>query len=285
MLASKKEEEISSLVDKSIADDYSKTAVNIRSESGLIMKLIMEMDKKTKLTNFIASVDFFNESAKTVDVSQLSSDVVSDLLYKYKEYVIKLLKDKQQEKISPKSRVSDTTKATIKKISLKDFSKIKTTAQGLFQDLRTMNVITVYSSKKIEVARTTIELDADIVTIIGLEIQQYTNVTKTLLTHLHIYNTYLANHLFALKIKKFFLNIKSTVNIVRLISVPVWVIPNLLSTVSTLPSFSILTDDPNIMFVLGLELFNVIGVPALLLKFIPRIIGYIIRHTILSRSL
>jgi hypothetical protein len=283
MLASKKqEEEIFSLVDKSIADDYSKTTVNIRSESGIIMKLTMEMDKNTKLTNFIASVDFFNGSGIAVDVSQLSSNVASDLLYKYKEYVIKLLKDKQQEKISSESRVSDTTKATIKKVSLKDFSKIKTTAQGLLQDLRTMNVITVYSSKKIEVARTTIELDADIVTIIGLNVQQYTNVTKTLLTHLHIYNTYLANHIFALKIKKFFLNIKSIVNLVRLISVPVWIIPNLSST---LPSFSSLITDPSNLIVLGLQFFNLVGVPALLLKFIPRIIGYIIRHTILSRSL
>jgi hypothetical protein len=134
----------------------------------------MEMDKNTMLTNFIASIDFSNERGITVDVSELSSNVVSDLLYRYKEYVIKLLKDKQHEKISSsKSRVFDATKATIKKISLKDFSKIKTTAQGLLQDLRTMNVSTVYSSKIIEVVRTTIELDADIVTIIGLDVQQY----------------------------------------------------------------------------------------------------------------
>jgi hypothetical protein len=143
-----------------------------------------------------------------------------------------------------------------------------------YHDIRSVNVFTIikddasYNQKNNKtLARTTIELDADIITIIPPELLLLNTNELDFLFSLHSANIRLTNYLFLYPITKIFVVVKLTKNILRILSVPLWI------------AFSIF------IFPNKLELFyqylfsiiNFIGIPSLLFRLVPKIIGYIIR--------
>lgn len=68
-------------------------------------------------------------------------------------------------------------------------------------------------------------------------------------------------------------------NLVRFVSIPLWLIPSLFSNYSIL--FTSLSNGASLLIII-VQLVNLIGIPILLYKFTPKIMRLIIRHKILS---
>lgn len=258
---------LSSPFGKFVGDEQSKSDLTISSEFDLIMKVTIEIDQKN---DFMIRVGFSKNGTK-IDVDALEADAILDLIKKYRQYMNRLA---ENDEILSKGKIQNRKTVLI---GLRNLNKIKKDAQSLFHELRRMNVYTIDEFKENILARTIIELDADIVTILTPEFSDM-DKRRCVLMYLHNCNVYLANQLFARSIDKFFLKIRTIVNLVRIVSVALWLMPNLLSNSSILLSFDN-GINPIIMIV---QLINLIGIPILLFKFTPKIIGYIIRYKLLS---
>ena len=142
-----------------------------------------------------------------------------------------------------------------------------------YQDIRSINVFTIikdasHNQKNKILARTTIELDADIITIIPPELLLLLNTKEVnFLFSLHSANIRLANYLFLYSIMRIFVIVKLTKNIFRILSIPVWIA----FTIFIFPK------GVGLFYQFIFSIINFIGVPALLFKLVPKIMGYIIR--------
>lgn len=140
-----------------------------------------------------------------------------------------------------------------------------------------MNVNATDGLRDIVFARTTIELDADIVTIIRPELTAYMNNQKNIyLLLLHSYNLYLANHVFLHRINKFSSMLKTLTNTVKVISASIWLIPNL--SYLLISSNHLFTGD---LVGILVQIINLIGIPATLVWFIPKIVRYIVKYHVM----
>ena len=98
-----------------------------------------------------------------------------------------------------------------------------------------MKVYTVDGSENKVIARTTIGLDADVMTIISSDLLDVKR-RKTILLRLHSSNIHLANYLFAYHVKKFCYDIRAVSKIIRAISLALFPLLLHLSNVSGLSS-------------------------------------------------
>jgi hypothetical protein len=258
----------SSHFDKLITDyDNPKANITFTSDVGIKMDINIEIDKKNDVLTF---VDFYYNNTK-IYYRNLDPRQLTLLIDGYKQHVAKLAKDKSAAAFTLSWSTLKDPKSLIK-----IFTKITKIRKVLrrYHDIRSVNVLTIikddasYNQNNNKIlARTTIELDADIITIIPPELLLTTNEAAFLFS-LHRANIHLANYLFLYPITKIFVVVKLTKNILRILSVPLWI------------AFSIfifpkaLFTDYNYIF----SIINFIGVPALLIRLVPKIIGYIIRN-------
>ena len=105
-----------------------------------------------------------------------------------------------------------------------------------YHDLRSVNLFTVDAFQNKILARTTIELDADIITIIPPELLIMNQ--PDLLMKLHSANICLANYLFLYPMTKIFVIVKTMKNILRVMSIPLWIVVSMI----IFPSKIILND-------------------------------------------
>jgi hypothetical protein len=256
----------SSPFDKLITDyDNPRANISFTSDTGIKMDINIEIDKKNDVLTY---VDFYYNNTKiyygNLDLRQLAL-----LIDGYKQHVTKLVKDRSTASITlswstlkdPKSLIKIFTKIT----------KIKKVLRR-YHDIRSVNVFTIikddasHNQKNKILARTTIELDADIITIIPPELLLNTNETDFIFS-LHSANIHLANYLFLYPITKIFVVVKLIKNILRILSVPLWI------------AFSIFIFPKGAgLYEYIFSIINFIGVPALLFRLVPKIMGYVIRN-------
>ncbi len=243
--------------------------IAISNEFGLGMIITIEINQKNE---YMVRIDFFNKTTRNkIDVDTLQEDDLLDLITKYRLYVNQL--SENANSFSSKDTLNIKSKLT----SIKNVTKIKVIAQRLFQELRRMDVYTIDGPRDIVFARTTIELDADIVTIIRPELIAYMNTQKnSYLVLLHTCNLYLANHLFVHRINKFSAMLKTLTDTVRIISISVWLIPNL--SYLLISSHHLISGD---LVAILVQIINLIGIPAIMAGIIPKIIGYIVKYHVI----
>jgi hypothetical protein len=195
------------------------------------------------------------------------SDLLS-LIKEYNLYVDKLSKDIQNQG----TRTSWDAKYMLK--GIKDIKRINVIAHSIFQELRKVDVYTIDEMTQTVFARTTIELDADIVTLVrpglfGHDVSQ----KNILLAYIHRCNVHLVIYLFMYRFNEFFLKIEGVLNIVRVISVLLWILPNLFVHFTF--------TDPTSTVV---QAINLIGIPIILVRIIvPKIFRYVMRDAVISK--
>jgi hypothetical protein len=256
----------SSPFDKLITDyENPRANISFTSDFGIKMDINIEIDKKNDVLTY---VDFYYNNIK-IYYENLDPRQLALLVDGYKQHVTKLVKDRSAATITTLSW------STLKdpKSLIKIFTKITKIRKVLrrYHDIRSVNVFTIIMDtlqRNNIVARTTIELDADIITIIPPKLLLINTNEADFLFSLHSANIRLANYLFLYPITKIFVVVKLTKHILRILSVPLWI------------AFSIfifpkgLFTDYNYAF----SIINFIGIPALLFRLVPKIIGYIIRN-------
>jgi hypothetical protein len=257
---------------KTIEDHYlPERTIVIANEFGLVMNITIEIDQKS---DYMVRIDFFNKTTgNKIMITSLQDNDLLDLATKYRLYVNHL----SENTTSLPSK--DTWNIKSKLISIKNVTKIKVIAKNLFQELRRMNVSTIDSFRDIVFARTTIELDADIVTIISPDLPAVMSTqTNKILLLLHTCNLYVVNHLFMHRIHKFSSILKTLTSTLKVISVSAWLILNL----SLIFSSHHLVSEDSVS--IAVQMIKLIGIPPLLWKFIPKIIGYVLKYQV-TRSL
>jgi len=264
---------VSSSFDKIIADDLPNANVRITSdEFGLTMNINIEIEQNSR--NFMARVDFFYKNLK-IDFLQLDENILAFLINEYQIYVAKLAEEKK-----PNPSIETWNSKSVSQ-TIKNIRRVRKIAQHLFQDMRSVNVYTIHGVKGSVVARTTIELDADIITIMQPELIGIS--TKNSLLNLHSSNVLLANYIFMYRVSKFFSIIKTMTNMTRTTSMLLWIMSTAIPFYSSQQSvLSASLNNLNLFYTVLYPILNFIGIPALLFKFIPKIIGYIIRYRILQ---
>ena len=251
----------SSSFDEIITDYYPKASITIISDIGIKMTINIEINQKNNIATYI----HFSYNNVSVHYGRLDARVLSLLVEAYHQYVNTKLSN---------SHVSILSRPRLKDIKSlgKLFRNILKISKVLerYQDLRAVNIFTLDKFQNKILARTTIELDADIITIIHPELL-YTN-SVDIFMNLHSANIRLANYLFLYPLTKTFAVIKAIKNIARIISMPLWIILS-----ATIFPSKMISNDYHYLFMI----FSFIGIPAILYKFIPKIMAFIIRRELM----
>jgi hypothetical protein len=256
-------------------------SVKITNGFGFAMKVVIQRQKEKESIIYNADVNFFEDDNQK-DLLSLNPKIFSDILEKYKYYINNQIKKVEENIVQSESKGKDS----IVLHAIKDAEEL-TSMVDFLKDVRTMNVYTIADFSRKTIAKTTIELDADIVTLISSDILDNNLATSTLLS-LHRCNVGLANQLFEYQQKKFFQILSNVVKMTRI----AFLIPNGISFIHSLTSMShgILQASPPV--IITTILFPVLYwyVPNLLFRYTPtiifrvasRIIGYLIKHKMLS---
>ena len=162
-------------------------------------------------------------------------------------------------------------------VASKDLKNVKRYFIDLSKTLSSLTVCTIDGSNEVMFAKTAVELDADIITIMLPELLQSNNTNIYL--RLHTANVYVANFLLGQRTKKLFLFVKKTKMLLRIIIPPVWVGLTLYPFITAGGLNNIELSTNFLYFIM-----NIFVIPALLFKWLPRIIGMVIK-TILLRGL
>ncbi len=240
---------------------YAKTRIDITSDIGSKMTLNIEINQKNNITTH---VDFSYKGIK-VDYGRLDARIIFLMIDAYHKYI--------DTKIST-SHVSILSWERLRHI--KSFGKLFRNVRKYrkvlerYQNLSSVNIFTLDRFQNKILARTIIELDADIITIIPRELLSTDSVN--IYTTLHRANIRLANYLYLYPLIRIFAIIKAVKNLSRLISILLWISFSLIM----LPPTMILKDY-NYLFMI----FNFVGIPAMLYKFIPKIVAFIIRRKLM----
>jgi hypothetical protein len=227
----------------------------------------MEVDVKIDQNNdVLMHIDFYYEGAK-IHYRKLDMRQLTILVNAYREYIIEVVKKRSQITFSwpllknPKLIAGIFTKITKVRKILRRYSNI-----------RSVNVFTIFMDVSAQhfqrnyiMARTALELDADILTIIPPELLLQNTDEIKFLMNLHTTNVSLANYLFLYPLTKIFVAVKLVKNMLRILFIPIWIILSLI----IFPK-SIITD--YIFLVI-----NFLGVPVLLFKLVPKVIGLVVR--------
>ena len=147
---------------------------------------------------------------------------------------------------------------------------------NFYQELHSINIFTCYRYKDKEeiIGRTTIELDADILTIIPAWLLRHEKVH--LLCDLHMENVFLSNYLFLYPIQKLFAKARLLKESVGWILAQIWI------------GFSYANLDLNpYMDIVNSFFFTLdyMGIPILIIQIMPRIIGYFLKKFLNKKHL
>ena len=156
----------------------------------------------------------------------------------------------------------------------KELKNVKRYLNDLLKNPHSLNVCTIDGSSQVMLAKTTVELDADIITIMLPELLQSNN--KNIYLQLHTANIYTANFLLGHSAKKLFLFIKKMKMLFRIIIPPFWVGLTLYPfiTAGGLNNMELLS---NFLYFI----MNTFVIPALLFKWLPNMIGIVLRKILL----
>jgi hypothetical protein len=249
------------------------------------MDILFEMnpnkDKKDNTNKIILSIKFYHKD-REIDYSDIYESQFIELINAYSKYVIDLGKKNININIQKKhlsfNLISILTNLKSLRNKLNIILKLKEIKKVLeqYQNLKAVDMYTnIKSRKKVDndsnniiIARTTIELDADIITIISkdLLLENNSNNINNQLLSLHKSNVYLSNYLFLYPLFRIVIAVKTVKYVTSLlpapITAPVYTIsyPSLIGPIPSPP-----TPEFYIPFILGS-----IGIPAILFKVISK---------------
>ena len=177
----------------------------------------MTINIEINQNNCIASHIHFSYNDVKVDYGTLDGRLLSLLVEAYHRYIDAKISNSQVSILSLPRLVD------IKAIGkvLTNIRKIRKVIER-YQNLRAIDMFTVDVFQNKILARTTVELDADILTIVHPDLLNVNQ--KDIFTNIHRANVRLTNYLFLYPLKRIFTVIKSLVNIARLVSMSLWII-------------------------------------------------------------
>jgi hypothetical protein len=248
--------------------------VNIASDTGVIMDVTIHRARGSKALVYNAYVSFVSNNM-VLKITDLYPNILSELIRKYQDYIRGIAKrDKTKPQDSSKlSQALEEVKGVGDLISfVKDLTKID------------INTIDACANKTI--ARTTIELDADIFTVLPQDVLDDSRLA--ILIKLQNCNTMLVNQIFESHIKIFSGILLRVDKLIKFVSV----IPFALSLI---PFFSTISDGsqlhapvlPASLAVVSTFLYRYAPqiifryMPNILLRMAPKIISYLEKHKII----
>jgi hypothetical protein len=254
---------LSSLDQLIINSDSPSAKVTFTSDIGTKMEVDVKIDQKNDV---LIRINFYYKNVK-IHYGKLDRRQLTILVNAYREYNIEVAKKRAHVDFSwsllknPRLLAEIFTKIT----------KVRNVLQR-YSNIRSANVFTIIMDVSVKhfrqdyiLARTALELDADIITIIPPELLSQKADEISFLMNLHTTNVILANYLFLYPLTKIFAAVKLTKNLLRILSIPLWI-----ALSAIIFSKSITTD-------YVLLVINFLGVPALLYKLVPKIISLLVR--------
>ena len=257
-----------------ISDDQASADISVDTIGGLKMSINMKVQDNN---NFFTRTDLYYRGNR-VDLAKIDETWISHLIVEYYNLVINLNKSiidhesKNKEILNHKQLIS----------IINNMIRILRTARSIFRNAHVLNIDTEDGFREIIFARTRIELDADILTILRPDFLKISRVNSFLI--LHNLNVNLANNLFRRRLYNLFASIKNLINTARIVAVLVWLSISLyvLSGTFTEVIHNIVNGniDSQSYVQLIVLILDLIGGPYVLMKFLPNIIGRILLHKI-----
>jgi hypothetical protein len=198
----------------------------------------------------------------------------------YDEYVKSLV----AKKLDYSTNLSSTPSLRYIVDSMKNIVAKARTIKPLLQRYKNLKYVNIYTSSSAlglsgnnagsnghyeMLVRTTIELDADILTITPESLLVLPDINNFL--RLHRTNVFLANHLFFYPIMRIFAALKIISNIIRMLSVFIWILSTYLLGFILFPD-QVYSDPEKLIY----SIINFIGIPTVIFRLIPKLLGRII---------
>ena len=226
--------------------------------------------------NFLTQIDFYYGNNR-VDLAKIDEKWISLLIVEYYNLVNNLNKNIIDHE--PKKEISHYRQLIS---TINNITSILQTARSIFHNAHVLNIDTEDRFREIIFARTRIELDADILTILRPDFLKISRVNSFLV--LHNLNVNLANNLFRRRLYNLFASIKNLINTARIAAVLVWLSISLYALSGTYIEVIHNIVNGNIdtqsLIHLILLILDLIGGPYILWRFLPNLIGRIMLHEI-----
>ena len=254
--------------DKIFEKDQPNAKVFVKNEFGLSMQINIEITQN----------NFFKISVKMlykdiiIDFDSSHIKELSILINEYRKYAATLNEYNKKFLNSQSANLIRNIRSFVK--ALKDIKSITNLLRYLLKDTRSLNVYTVNELKNSILAKTTIELDADIITIVQPEILQANN--RDICLRLHTANIYIANFLFLYPIQQLFSIVKKMKALLRTITPLLWVGLTLYPFIAS-GRINNIEESFNLLYIV----MNTFGIPIILFKTMPRLTVLIIRKVLL----
>jgi hypothetical protein len=186
-------------------DPFDDSSMQIRildDRSGFSMNMIFQRDKNKRNWQYNVYVDFFRHEILT-DESYIPNDIISKLVIKYKTYIsgsVMAVKDKNNNYETSNSLSSQSIDSPIT-VAIRRTRGLEYISNFL-EEPRTITLYTIKHRNQEVIARTTLKLDADIVTIISASIFSSERSPYSFLL-LHNCNLAVVNSLLEHQLKQF----------------------------------------------------------------------------------
>jgi hypothetical protein len=257
-----------------ISDDQASADISVDTIRELKMSINMKVQDNN---NFLTRTDLYYRGNR-VDLAKIDETWISLLIVEYYNLVINLNKSIIDHESKKKEILNHKQLIGI----INNMIRVLRTARSIFRNAHVLNIDTEDGFREIIFARTRIELDADILTILRPDFLKISRVNSFLI--LHNLNVNLANNLFRRRLYNLFASIKNLINMARVVAVLVWLSISLyalsgtyIEVIHDIVNGNIDTESYIGFIVLILDL---VGGPYVLLRFLPNIIGRIILHRI-----
>ncbi len=191
-----------------ISDDYTSVYISVYTAGDLKMTINMKVDVNN---TYLTRIDFYYKGDRT-NITKIDEKWVLLLKNEYCNLVNNLGKSTDYR---PKKDISKQINSIIKSMT-----NIRKIARSIFQTAHVLNVDTEDGYREIVFARTRIELDADILTILRPDFLKIGTVNHLLV--LHSLNVNLANNLFRFRLYSLFSSIINLINIARIFVISIW---------------------------------------------------------------
>jgi hypothetical protein len=263
-----------------ISDDQASADISVHTIKELKMSINMKMHSNN---NFLTRIDLYYRGNR-VDLAKIDEKWISLLIVEYYNLVNNLNKSIIIDHKSKKKEIPNH-KQLIGIIN--NMIRILRTARSIFRHAHVLNIDTEDGFRDIIFARTRIELDADILTILSPDFLIISRANSFLV--LHNLNVNLANNLFRRRLYNLFNSIKNLIDTARIVAILVWLSISLYALSGTFTEVIRNIVNGNIVngnidtqsyVQLIVLILDLVGGPYVLLRFLPNIIGRIILHKI-----
>jgi hypothetical protein len=236
----------------------------IINQSGNMMKVLLKMDEKNE---FIGIMHFYTTGSKA-DAISLPSNELKDLAKSYNSLVYQKLDNYQQQKKSNSHKIPSSKSIFL---AIKNTMNIKKVIGNLFNSLTVTNIFTIDGFSHNTLAKTTMRNRSKLFTVVHPDYMQHVYSYLSLL-QMHNCNIYAVNTLFISRLEKITSDIGLAINSIRVISIAMWLIINIITFISSHVPCSISYLD------ITIYILKFLVIPYILHMAISRILQYVINY-------